>query len=66
MDPQQPDLIIVQSVVIYKSRGLEAKDPTVAVRALEMLCMGCGYREVELATGVKFDALMGLRNQNEC
>jgi hypothetical protein len=32
-----------------------------AVMALERLCTGKGYKEVELATGLGFDILVGLR-----
>lgn len=57
--------IIVQSVALSESKGIESKDPKRAVMALEMLCTGSGYREVELATGIKFDQLMGLRSRHE-
>lgn len=60
--PFQP---IVESITLSESKGIERKDPKLAVMALEMLCVGHGYREVELATGIKFDQLIGLRTRHE-
>jgi len=63
--PPEPDPIIVQSVALSDSRGIEMRDPKTAVLALEMLSQGHGYKAVELATGLKFDMLMGLRSRHE-
>lgn len=61
-EPQ--DSPIVESVLLSKSKGLEFRDPLKAVQALELLCSGNSYREVELVTGVKFDQLMALRGRH--
>jgi len=62
---EPPDPIIVQSVALSDSRGLERKNPELAVVALEMLASGSGFREIELKTGVGFAQLMGLRTRHE-
>jgi len=65
MAMDKPDPIIVQSVALSESKGLERKNPELAVMALELLATGHGYREIELKTGIKFDQLMGLRTRHE-
>lgn len=62
---EESSQVIVESVANCTSKGLEHRNPKLAVLALEMLCSGSGYREVELATGLKFDQLLGLRSRHE-
>lgn len=57
--------VIVESVTLSECKGIERKDPKRAVMALEMLCSGSGYKEVEIVTGLKFDQLIGLRARHE-
>lgn len=46
-------------------KGPERSDPKMAVLAIEMLCQGYGYREVEEQTGIVFDRLLTLRARHE-
>lgn len=55
---------IVVSVLANKGKGLEYRNPKLAVQVLEMVCNGSSYRQVELATGVTFDQLMFLRGRH--
>lgn len=59
------DSIIVESVLNSTSKGLELSDPKTAALALEMMCSGFTYREIEGHTGVKFDRLVNLRARHE-
>jgi len=65
MDRRNEIPIIVESVVTSESKGLESKDPKLAVTALEMMCAGYGFRAIELKTGVPFDTLTGLRSRHQ-
>lgn len=60
-DPK--DSVIVESVLRATTnyRTTEYSNPQGSVQALELVCAGASYRDVELATGIKFAALMGLR-----
>lgn len=65
-EEQEVSPVIVSSVVLSPTlNGIERKDPKKAVLALEMLCNGKGYREVEELTGIGFDSLIGLRARHE-
>ena len=66
MDVPQGESPIVTSVALIEKTGvIERRMPKEAVEALEMMCNGVTYRNIELKTGIKFDTLMALRSRHK-
>ena len=66
--PDEPEIspVIVASVALSTTKkGVERKDPKLAVLALEMMCQGWGHREITEQTGIPFDNLLTLRARHE-
>jgi ElaB/YqjD/DUF883 family membrane-anchored ribosome-binding protein len=63
--PESVEPILVNSVAVSKSKGVERHDPAKAVLALEMMSLGTPMREVKEATGFTTEQLASLRGRHK-